>query len=571
MYAPHCGATTLRMTIALNKLIVARSDECVQCQIEQFEKFQIFIRCSMLRCSHLGNPIFRFRFHDFLTRTMTLLAVAVLALALPTLASGACAVNEAQQRYGLTWGDARMKNLTGNNCLYMPNTALTANWTDAMCVVAEYACIAPISSSRKCSWVRCRSKTDCRQDGPDFECGRVFLVEDAGGEQMAFFTLAPTPAPTPRPPTPVGPTPVPTTLPPTPRPSAVGPDGQQCGVGLLDCLCNDRFECDKPATCQREESEAATTSSTTTAGAATPMPQYQFVCRCVAGNEGCDCIPGIFSDVPCQEGLICSDTKCRAGAPSTVGGTPRRTMTSIGPDGSIIVVDADKVDGPAATGAFETWQIAAIAAGGALCLIITVVVIVVVVKRKGGTKSGYDWASANRGRAATYASIIGDGQPQAQPAPTSVANIQVLGSSPLDIYMDGQQQQHAPPQIPQISLPPSLVPPPQTTHFDVPPPPSIARPLPVPTLPPTMQAPMAQPPPPTMQRPLPPSPPPAPMPPDSPHQQQYYQQQQQQSPPPPPQQFAPRPLPSSPIPGIHNLPPPIATPQASPHHQPAFV
>jgi hypothetical protein len=573
------------MTIVLAKLIVAVSDECVSAVNQNSETDNILQLQIHLRSS-LGFRSFFFfsKTKSFFSDTKTMTIFVLLALSfLPTLVYGACPKNEAQQRYGLTWGEARMKNITGNNCLYLPNTPLTTNWTDAMCVVAEYACIAPISSSRKCSWVRCRTKTDCRQDGPDFECGLVFLVEDAGGEQMAFFTLAPTPAPTPVPPTPAGPTPAPTTLPPTPRPSAVGPDGQQCGVGLLDCLCNDRFECDKPATCQREEKvlPATTTVAGATAPAGTPMPQYQFVCRCVVGNEGCDCIPSAFSEVPCQEGLVCTDSKCRVGTPSTSGAaksTPRRTMTSIGPDGSIIVIDADIVDSAAP---METWQIAAIAAGGGLCLIITIVVIVLVAKRKGGTKSGYDWANANRGRAATYASILGDPNQQAQqapiPAPSPVANVHVLGSSPFDPYMQQQQQQqhqqhqqqqqqHTPPQI---NLPPSLAPQ-QSTHFEAPPPPpSLARPLPVPTLPTSTQA-FAQLPP-TLARPLPPSPPPAlaSMPPHSPHQPQYHQQS------PPQQQFPARPLPSSPsIPGIHNLPPPLVSAQSSPQmspHSPTFV
>jgi hypothetical protein len=180
------------------------------------------------------------------------------------------------------------------------------------------------------------------------------------------------------------------------------------------------------------------------------MPQYQFVCRCVVGNEGCDCIPECLlrRAVPGGPG---SAARHQVSTEST---EHRRRYRHTTPHNDVNWSRRQhhcrrrrqsrrtRADGRSAR---RRGRSPPSPRAAALCLIITVAVIVVVVKkRKGGTKSGYDWASANRGRAATYASIIGDGQPQAQPAPTSVANIQVLGSSPLDIYMDGQQQQHAP-------------------------------------------------------------------------------------------------------------------------------
>jgi hypothetical protein len=256
------------------------------------------------------------------------------------------------------------------------------------------------------------------------------------------------------------------------------------------------------------------------------MTPYQFVCRCIAGNDGCDCIPSVFSDVPCQSGLVCTSNKCRPSSTSIADSTNAELKTSIDASGNIVVVDGDavSVDAPAS---LETWKIAAIAAGGGLCIVITLVIIVIVVKRKRATKSGYDWSANQRGRAATYASILGDGvalpAPQTPMAQVAVANVQLIGDTP---YYDYQQHanQQASPELPTINLPPPLVPPQAQIQLQVPPPPSNARPLPLPTWPEA---------PPTLSRPLPPSPMPlAPLPipiaPDSPHQHQGYQQGYQQ-------------------------------------------
>lgn len=430
-------------------------------------------------------------------------------------ALGACPVNPASGRFGLDWGTARTRNLTGNNCLFLSGSASTVGWQDSMCTVGEPACIAPAASTRKCSWVRCTKDSECLQDGRDFKCGRVFIVEDSGLSQVHLLTLAPTPLPTP-PPSLAGTTLPATTLPPTPRPSTVNEDGQPCGVGLLDCACNARFECDRPGSCQREPAPPSTAppgtvdaNATTTTAAATP--QFVFVCRCVTGNEGCDCIPSLLSDRPCQAGLFCVDNKCSAtpppgvtvtngpgGANTLPGGAPASPNASGGTGGADSLVS-----GSATTlvAGLEDWQLGAIIGGGALLLIIVVALVVFFSKRRGGR--GYDYDAYQKKHT------------QAMPAP--LYDAAAIAMQPYDASLD-----------PSL-LPPSIVPPPASadTYFDpqhafqdptgavlptsemamigvaqvssiggaaapinafVPPPPPVARPLPVPMLPPSAGA-----------------------------------------------------------------------------------
>jgi hypothetical protein len=414
----------------------------------------------------------------------------------------ACPIMPLSGRFGLDWGAARRSNLTGNNCMFQPGQPTTLGWLDSMCTVGELACIAPVSSTRKCTWVRCMRDADCRQDGADFRCGRVFLVEDSGLSQMHLLTLAPTPPPTTRLPI-VGTAPPTTTLPPTPRPSATNENGA-CGVGLLDCACTASFECDKPGSCQREA--APLPSPTASNATQPPEAMNRFVCRCVDGNEGCSCIPSALSDRPCQTGLFCVDSKCSATRPPTV-----LTMVVTGADGSTIFVPAaspttnntaeNSAVAPSANTVvpgLEDWQLGAIVGGGGLFLILLLVGLIVFLKRRGSR--GYDYDAFQR-------------------------NHNIAMQAPMPNGADWQQQQqqqmlYADEQLNPTTFPPSIAAPDalfhapalfsstgavlptsqmtgvqQVAHFDtaaataaaaspdIPPPPAHARPLPVPIMP----------------------------------------------------------------------------------------
>lgn len=67
---------------------------------------------------------------------------------------------------GLTWSQAQQR-FVGNNCLFL-------------------------------AYVNCELQPSiCKQEGPTFECGLVYLIENVELQQRA--TPAPTPPPTPKP------------------------------------------------------------------------------------------------------------------------------------------------------------------------------------------------------------------------------------------------------------------------------------------------------------------------------------------------------------------------------------
>eukprot|EP00179_Madagascaria_erythrocladioides_P017364 CAMPEP_0198335768 /NCGR_PEP_ID=MMETSP1450-20131203/20538_1 /TAXON_ID=753684 ORGANISM="Madagascaria erythrocladiodes, Strain CCMP3234" /NCGR_SAMPLE_ID=MMETSP1450 /ASSEMBLY_ACC=CAM_ASM_001115 /LENGTH=100 /DNA_ID=CAMNT_0044040457 /DNA_START=54 /DNA_END=352 /DNA_ORIENTATION=- len=83
-----------------------------------------------------------------------------------------------------TWNDVQDR-LVGNNC----NIGQGAQGDDYSArnlpVVKEWACVAPMGSSAKCSFTFCANNPEtCALDGAGWTCGEVYLVEDDGSAQQ---------------------------------------------------------------------------------------------------------------------------------------------------------------------------------------------------------------------------------------------------------------------------------------------------------------------------------------------------------------------------------------------------